>query len=126
MKPLAFAATLLLAAVLLSGCSGGGGGPAEPEKDAQGRYVIKMTAGNQFIPMDAKVPAGAKVVWVNEGGVHDVTAADRSWSSDDTLPKLGSTSSAKEYERTFDAAGTVQYVCKLHESTGMKGTLRVG
>jgi plastocyanin len=124
MRPLAAAAALLLALVLLAGCSGGGGGPNEPEKDAQGRYVIKMTAGNQFVPANAQVPAGAKVVWVNEGGVHDITAADRSWSSDDDLGKKVGAGPA-EYERTFADAGTVPYVCKIHESSGMKGTLTI-
>lgn len=114
---------LAAASLLLAGCSGGAGGAQVPDQDDEGRYVIHMTSGNRFVPADAKVPAGATVVWVNDGGVHDVTAHDESWSSDKDLGRK--IQAGQEYERTFDAAGEVEYHCAIHASTGMAGTLHV-
>lgn len=115
-----FVVLTLLATMALAGCTGSGGEASVPETDAQGRYVIHLTSANRFTPADAKVPVGATVVWVNDGGVHDVTAHDGSWSSDDTRSKL---QPGQSFERTFDQAGTVEYHCALHASQGMAGTL---
>jgi len=118
-QALALLPALLSAAVLLAGCSSGGGGPVTPElKD--GKYVIHMTSAQTFSPANARVPLNATVEWVDDGGVHDVAAADGSWTSGHTL-QVGQT-----YDHTFTASGTVAYVCHIHESTGMKGTLVVG
>ena len=120
------AAVLTLSTLALAGCSGGG--TATPSMDAEGRYVIHLTASNRFSPANAEVPANATVVFVNDGGVHDVSAKDGSWSSDDLAGGgLGHKMQPGEsYVRTFGGAGDVEYVCKLHSSQGMKGTLHVG
>ncbi len=117
-------ASLALIALSLAGCSGGGGGAITPTQDDDGRYVIKMSAsgGNIFLPKAAKVPAGATVVWVNEGATpHNVIADDGSFNSDsetgDFLVK------GDEFEHSFPAAGTVRYQCHLHP--GMVGTVTV-
>lgn len=113
----------VLAVSLLAGCTSSSDDEGDvPQQDAQGRYVIHMTAANRFTPPVAKVPVGATVIWVNDGGVHDVTADDGSWSSDDTKPKL---SPGQTYEHTFTEGGKVEYFCALHKSSGMKGTLVV-
>ena len=121
----ALVAVALLSLVALAGCSGSG--PQTPAQDAEGNYLVHMSAGNKFSPMIAKVPVGASVSWVNDGGVHDVTAHDGSWSSDDaTSPGLGhKMQKGERYTRTFDQAGEVEYHCVIHASTGMKGTLIV-
>lgn len=122
MKALVALVTLL--ALLLAGCSGSG--PQTPATDEQGRYVIHLTPGNRFSPANAQVPAGATVAFVNDGGVHDVTAHDDSWSSDDTVGGLGHKMQPGEsYERKFGSAGDVDYHCALHASQGMKGTIHV-
>jgi plastocyanin len=117
----------LLLLVALAGCSGPSG-PVTPTTDAQGRYVIHLTSSNHFSPQDAKVPLNATVVWVNDGGVHDVTEHMGAWSSDDiTGGGLGHKMQAGDsYVHTFAAAGTIEYHCSIHESTGMKGSLVVG
>ena len=117
---------LAAVALLLAGCSGGKGA-VTPQMDAEGNYVIHMTAANRFTPANAKVPVGATVVWVNDGGVHDVTEHNDAWSSDDaTGGGLGKKMQPGDrYERTFTAAGKVDYHCALHASTGMKATLTV-
>lgn len=108
-----------VAALLLAGCNGGSDGGSTPETDGQGRYVIHMTANNRFTPADAKVPVGATVVWVNDGGVHDVTAHDDAWKSPRLMPEGAS------YERRFTTPGTYEYHCDLHASQGMTATLVV-
>ncbi len=121
----ALLAVLVLSALALAGCSGGG--PATPATDSEGRYVIHLTAGNRFSPANAQVPAKATVLFVNDGGVHDVTAHDDSWSSDDVVGGLGhKMQPGDSYQHTFATAGVVDYHCGLHASQGMKGTLHVG
>ena len=112
------ALALLAATLLLAGCTKPGEG-STPERDDQGRYVIHMTANNRFTPMEAKVPVGATVIWVIDGGVHDVTAHDDSWKS----PRF--MSAGTTYEHTFTTEGEVDYHCELHSSNGMTGTLHV-
>ncbi len=123
MKLLAISAAL--AFLTLSGCSSGG--YETPSMDEHGRYVIHMTAGSKFLPLTAHVPLNATVVWINDGGIHDVTADDGSWSSDNPAPEgLGRKMSAgDEYARTFPKGGTFNYHCDIHHGT-MKGILTVG
>lgn len=118
--------TVLAATLLLAGCSTPSG-PITPETDEQGRYVIHMTASNRFSPMKATVPVGSTVVFVVDGGVHDVTAHDNSWSSDKAPPAGlgGKMQAGEEFEHTFSEAGSVPYHCNLHASSGMTATLLV-
>lgn len=121
MKAFAAVAFLCLASlVLLAGC----GAPAakEPPKDAEGRYVIEMTAGNQFSPATANVPQGAIVVWKHMGGApHDVQAEDGSFSSG----PIGGMDEGDEFPHQFDQTGTFRYTCHVHSGSGMKGTITV-
>lgn len=112
-----------LAAFMLAGCTGptdGGDGFTVPEQDDQGRYVIKVggSAGNKFVPAKAEVPVGATVVWINEGGVHNVKADDGSFGND---VDPGDWS----FPRTFDVEGDFGYFCEPHKSSGMTGIVRV-
>lgn len=119
----ALLAIALLGTLALAGCSGSSGEATVPAQDAEGNYVIHMTASNKFSPMVAKVPVGATVKWVNDGGVHDVTADDGSWGSDDDLGRK--TQPGDSYTHTFTVAGEVDYHCELHRSAGMKATIVV-
>lgn len=115
-------ALLLLSALLLAGCSGSGGAGKVPEQDSQGRYVIHMTAGNQFVPANAKVPAGSTVVWIHDGGApHDVQADDESFSSG----RHGGLSDGMSFAHTFNETGSFPYYCHIHMGSGMKGTVTV-
>lgn len=110
----------LAASLLLAGCTQSGH-PSVPEQDEQGRYVIHMTASNRFSPGEAEVPVGATVVWVTDGGVHDVTSKDGTFRSEDRTLSVG-----ESYSFTFAEEGTYPYQCDLHQSQGMKGTIHVG
>lgn len=150
-RTLAFPVALLLFALMLAGCAGsepatdgddgsaststpgsgdGAGGvgddlPTPPQEN--GAYVIRLTSGSEFAPADARIPRGATVVWVVDGGLHDVTEGHAgesyAWSSDDDLGRK--MKAGDRYERTFNETGEVRYRCVLHESAGMLGTLRV-
>lgn len=109
---------VLAVALLLAGCAKPSEGSV-PEQDEQGRYVIHMTANNRFTPADAKVPVGATVIWVNDAGVHDVTAHDDSFRSPRTM------TAGRTYQHTFTAEGDYEYHCDLHSSAGMTGTIHV-
>ncbi|MGB0652985.1 MAG: plastocyanin/azurin family copper-binding protein [Thermoplasmatota archaeon] len=113
---------LALSAVALAGCTGGSSDFETPPMDDQGRYVIEMV-GTRFEPANAQVPVGATVLWVYvSGGAHDVQANDGSFSSG---APGDMDSSNPEWERTFDAAGTIDYHCAFHGRTVMPGTLKV-
>ena len=57
-------------------------------------------------PLRAKVTAGTKVTWTNQGKIaHDATAMDGSWTTGDIAP--GATGSY-----TFTKAGTYDYTSK--------------
>jgi manganese oxidase len=114
MKALLALALLCLA---VAGCSGAPSGPATPTQDAQGHYVIHMTSANQFSPRDAKVPVGANVTWVHDGGAqHNVVDKAGAFTSE----TLGT---GQSYAHKFDAAGTYHYHCAFH--SGMEATLTV-
>ncbi|MCA1811347.1 MAG: cupredoxin domain-containing protein [Halobacteriales archaeon] len=112
---------LALVAALAAGCSGSPAGPVTPQKDAQGSYVIHMLTTNQFGPKDAKVPVGANVTWVHDGGAqHNVVDKGSAFTSDDLGDPLGP---GQSYTHKFATAGTYHYHCAFH--SGMEATLTV-
>ena len=116
-----FLSVALLALVLLAGCTSGPTPPKVLEPGADGAYHVLM-AGSRFIPSNAQVPVGANVTWSNQEGVpHDVHATDGSYSSG----AIAGMSQGETFTQRFTAAGTYTYVCKAHESLGMKGTITV-
>ena len=124
------AAAIMLAASL-AGCAGttGDDGFETPPTDSQGRYVITVgsTDSSQiftFTPTEAKVPAGATVVWKLAGTTpHDVQADDGTF---DSGVSGGLNETGQEYVFTFSTTGTFGYFCELHGKSLMSGTLRVG
>jgi len=67
-----------------------------------------ITDEYQFNPYRAKVPAGARVTWRNNGTmVHSAHALDDSWSTGPIDP-------AGVVGVTFDRPGTYIYVCEQH------------
>ena len=81
--------------------------------------TVNLTATNQFEPANVTVAVGDTVTFVWQGGFHDVTFAD-GVSSGAPVGIDGTT-----YARTFDAPGSYGYVCTVHESGGMVGTVVV-
>jgi plastocyanin len=72
---------------------------------------------NAFRPASATVSVGDTVTWHNGGSsAHEVTAS---------AFRSGNLDPGKSYSWTATKAGTYSYVCRYHESQGMKGTLVV-
>jgi halocyanin-like protein len=135
-------------AAALAGCSGGGGdggdGGSAPEEvsnylggagnfdgsveDMTGsdEVTVKVGAsGNNnwsFGPAAVRVSTGTTVVWewTGKGGSHNVVAESGDWES-----KLVG-SPGNTFEQTFDSPGTVEYFCRPHKASGMKGVVVVG
>lgn len=123
-----WALALAVLPLALAGCGEPG---VVPDQDAEGRYVVRLTADNRFVPMDIRVPAGATVLWVVEGGFHDVSADDGSFTSAKGRP-LDSQGfptlmgPGETFEHTFTGEGKWIYWCHTHHEDGMKGIVRVG
>ena len=130
---LAFAAAVLT--LTLSGCGGGPGG-VTPAQDAEGRYVVSMTSQLTFDPVEAKVPAGSTVLWVNDASVpHDVAGYkgdpikdDRTQFSSTRMPPEGLgrlMQPGESWAHTFNETGTWTIWCHTHHEQDMKMVLHV-
>jgi plastocyanin len=76
-----------------------------------------------FDPEDVSVPKGGTVTWTNEDSVgHDVTK-ESGPGPDFSSGDPGAMATGDTFEHTFDAAGTIKYVCTVHP--GMEGTVTV-
>lgn len=93
------------------GMMGIGAGPTAPADTS-----VRM-AGSRFEPSTLTVAAGETVRWFNDDGLpHTVSATDGSWDSGNMAP-------GQSFERTFDTAGRIPYLCRYHP--GMIGTITV-
>lgn len=81
--------------------------------------TVNLTAANLFDQAAVTVSEGDTVTFNWAGGFHDVTFAD-GVASGAPVGIDGTT-----FARTFDTAGTFAYVCTIHESSGMAGTVTV-
>jgi plastocyanin len=100
-----------------------------------------MAGGLGFDPETVTVAVGGTVEWTNASDVkHTVTAyesqipdgsayfASGSFESERaarTNLSEGLLAPGETYEHAFDHAGTYEYYCIPHESSGMVGTVRV-
>jgi plastocyanin len=80
---------------------------------------VDLTASNQFDQANVTVSQGDTVTFTWRGGFHDVVFSD-GVSSGTPVGIDGTT-----FSRTFDAAGTYGYICTVHESAGMVGSVIV-
>ena len=89
--------------------------PAMPA--AQAATVNVAASGFSFNPQVVNINVGDTVVWSGlEGGYHNVAAEDGSFRSPE---------GANTYSRTFNSAGSFDYVCEPHFLFGMVGTVNV-
>lgn len=95
--------------------------PPTAPRDDQGRYVVHLTGDNTFSPKDITIPVNSTVLWINDGGVHDVSGAG--WSSDNELGRKLQT--GESIQHTFTEPGEIQMICFVHHGIGMAMTITV-
>ncbi len=111
---------LTLAAASCGGGLGGGYGspPTAPPPGGPPSTSNMINIGDDhFTAAATTIPKGTTVTWTwTTGTTHNVTFGDGSGSGD----KSGGT-----FTRTFNTAGTFNYVCTIHQTLGMTGTITV-
>ena len=121
------AAIVVLAAAACGGGTVATTAPAVPTTAATPAAATSPPAGGggdavaivdlAFEPADLTVAAGATVTWTNNGQQpHTVK-----WS--DGEPESDQLDNGDTYQRTFDAAGTFDYICGIHPA--MTGSVTV-
>jgi plastocyanin len=106
--------------------------PTTPEETDTGAAQKPSGGGSEvsmkdiaFDPSEITVNKGDTVTWTNDEAIgHDVTKTGGpgpDFSSGDP----GGLSEGDTFEQTFDTPGTIEYVCQVHESQGMTGTITV-
>jgi plastocyanin len=151
-RPLRARLAAAVGLVLLTACGGGGGETGESAATAAARFkggmeglragveagmppqVVVMTRESRFEPARLTVARGTGVAWRNEAPApHTVTAdpARAQTAGNVQLPAgaeaFGSESLAQgqTFTHQFTVAGEYRYVCRIHEASGMVGTVVV-
>jgi plastocyanin len=109
-------ATLTLAVVAAPAFGGGPSGQA-----ARGKTV--SVDDNFFSPKNASVARGSRVTWRWRGNsLHNVTftKVPRGASK-----RSSGTKDSGRFSRSFTKKGTYRYVCTIHRSLGMRGSVAV-
>ncbi|HVF05013.1 MAG TPA: plastocyanin/azurin family copper-binding protein [Frankiaceae bacterium] len=91
---------------------------------AADQTVQAGSPANRFAPASVTINVGDTVTWEYAGGSdHTVTSSTANWEKDDTVGPPNVLSLSTSY--MFDAPGTYRYICKTHNSVGMRGTVVV-
>ncbi|HEX2175361.1 MAG TPA: cupredoxin domain-containing protein [Nocardioidaceae bacterium] len=93
--------------------NGGGGGTPPPPSN--GGEQVAVSIGSNFSPGNVTVPVGSVVTWTNDDSAPH-TATGTGWDS-------GMLTTGQTWSRTFNQAGTFEYVCDYHAN--MTGTVQV-
>ena len=109
MKRMLFAAVVVLATMALPACGGSDGARTRVEAPATGDADATVRVVDvSFSPDTTTIRTGGTVAWVWDKARldHDVVFDDDGPAS--PLQRAGT------WQRTFDRAGTYEYVCTLH------------
>lgn len=88
-------------------------------------HTINLS-GVAFSPNNLTVQAGETVEWVNLGGIHNVNGSLAKFPGNPEGFLSGNPASAPwTFQHTFTLPGTYDYVCDIHEGSGMTGTITV-
>ncbi len=120
----------LLALYVALGCSSAPSGPGSsppppapppPPPPPSGAVTVQVQ-NNVFSPSVASIAVGGTVTWSWTGNGHNVTST----GSPSFAPNSATASSPFTHgPLTFNTAGTYQYVCTIHQGTGMTGSVVV-
>jgi halocyanin-like protein len=95
--------------------------------DKTGTSSVTIKVGSEanggnfgFSPPAVRVDPGTTVTWEWAAGLHNVVADSGAFESELT------DESGFTFEQTFEETGVVKYLCRPHESLGMRGVVVVG
>jgi len=100
---------------------------ATPVQNPDQRVVVAPDGKLRFDPESFTIPVGGTVLWEWDGAGHNVSPtegeipAESDWSGDDETTY----GSGHLYSYTFEVAGTYDYHCDPHSSSGMTGSFTV-
>lgn len=101
---------------------------------AQGKTVEISMTGSAFVPPAITISAGDEVTWKNPAVLLHTVTFDPAQAEDKSNVKLpdgvqpfgsGDLSEGDTFTHRFAEKGTYAYLCKYHESMGMKGVVIV-
>lgn len=101
---------------------------------AQGKTIDVSMTDSAFVPPTITISAGDKVTWKNPALLLHTVTFDPAEAADKANIKMpagvqpfGSADLSEDetFAHTFTEKGTYAYVCKYHESMGMKGIVIV-
>jgi len=102
--------------------------------EAQGKTVQISMTDSAFVPPTITINAGDEVTWKNPALLLHTVSFNPAEAADKSYIKLppgvqpfGSADLSEDdtFTHVFTEKGTYTYVCKYHESMGMKGTVVV-
>ena len=116
---------IIVALCLAAGLSGCG----KPQQNPTGTVLVSM-ADNSFSPAIVRVPVGGSILFMNTGrNDHNVTAVDKSWSSEKTFGNI-KMNPGDMTEIVLGKQGVYPFYCSFHATpdgkAGMVGVAVVG
>jgi plastocyanin len=90
--------------------------------------VTVHASGMSFAPANVTINVGDTVTFVNDGGVHNVSSSDggfRCANGCDGQGGNGNPGTGWQFALQFNSAGTIHYLCEIHSSMGMVGSVTV-
>jgi plastocyanin len=90
---------------------------------AQTSQKVTVTS-NQFTPKEITISAGDTVIWVNQGGNHNVDGQKTAYPSN-PVSFGNSLGTGWTYKFVFTTPGTYNYKCDPHAAFGMVGKVTV-
>ncbi len=104
-------------------------GCGKPQQNPTGTVLVSM-ADNSFSPAIVRVPVGGSILFMNTGrNDHNVTAVDKSWSSEKTFGNI-KMSPGDMTEIVLGKQGVYPFYCSFHATpdgkAGMVGVAVVG
>ncbi len=92
--------------------------------NAQTIHQVNVS-GFSFTPSNLIINTGDKVVWSNTGGFHNVNGTIETYPDNPESFGNSAQNAPWEYSHIFNVAGSYDYQCDIHLSSGMTGTITV-
>lgn len=121
----------------LAGCSDDGSASADTPTPDENEILVGPDNSFNFTPETVTISTGTTVTWRFASGSHNVSCDPdhhekvslpddaEPFASYDGADKYSTVSPGETFTHTFEVAGTYEYVCVPHATSGMEGTVEV-